>query len=67
MASDVISVSVNLDQQEAVQKLMDYDLSAIPVTTMDNRMIGIITFDDAMDVFEEEATEDIQKLGGAPH
>lgn len=67
MASDVISVSVDLDQQEAVQKLMDYDLSAIPVTTMDNRMIGIITFDDAMDVFEEEATEDIQKLGGAPH
>lgn len=65
MASDVISVSVNLDQQEAVQKLMDYDLSAIPVTTMDNRMIGIITFDDAMDVFEEEATEDIQKLGGS--
>ncbi|PGQ48813.1 magnesium transporter, partial [Bacillus thuringiensis] len=51
--------------QEAVQKLMDYDLSAIPVTTMDNRMIGIITFDDAMDVFEEEATEDIQKLGGS--
>lgn len=65
MASDVISVSVDLDQQEAVQKLMDYDLSAIPVTTMDNRMIGIITFDDAMDVFEEEATEDIQKLGGS--
>ncbi|EOP91847.1 magnesium transporter [Bacillus cereus HuB4-4] len=65
MASDVISVSVDLDQQEAVQKLMDYDLSAIPVTTIDNRMIGIITFDDAMDVFEEEATEDIQKLGGS--
>ncbi|MGH0596306.1 magnesium transporter [Bacillus mycoides] len=65
MASNVISVPADLDQQEAVQKLMDYDLSAIPVTTMDNRMIGIITFDDAMDVFEEEATEDIQKLGGS--
>ncbi|MBE5107306.1 magnesium transporter [Bacillus thuringiensis] len=65
MISDVVSVSVDLDQQEAVQKLMDYDLAAIPVTTMDNRMIGIITFDDAMDVFEEEATEDIQKLGGS--
>ncbi|RHW05491.1 magnesium transporter [Bacillus cereus] len=65
MTSDVISVPVDLNQQEAAQKLMDYDLSAIPVTTLDNRMIGIITFDDAMDVFEEEATEDIQKLGGS--
>ncbi|HDX9707065.1 TPA: magnesium transporter [Bacillus thuringiensis] len=65
MTIDVISVPVELNQKEVVQKLMNYDLSAIPVTTMDNRMIGIITFDDAMDVFEEEATEDIQKLGGS--
>ncbi|MED2765986.1 magnesium transporter [Bacillus thuringiensis] len=65
MTKDVISVPVDLSQKEAVQKLMNYDLAAIPVTTIDNRMIGIITFDDAMDVFEEVATEDIQKLGGS--
>ncbi|MGG4265944.1 magnesium transporter [Peribacillus simplex] len=65
MTPDVISVHVELDQQEAVQQLTNYNLSAIPVTTMDDRMIGIITFDDAMDVFEEEATEDIHKLGGS--
>lgn len=65
ITEDVVSVRDDLDQQEAVKKLTDYDLSALPVTTSDNRMIGIITFDDAMDVIEEEATEDIQKLGGS--
>ncbi|MFJ7752476.1 magnesium transporter [Peribacillus muralis] len=65
MSPDVISVHVESDQQDAVQQLTNYDLSAIPVTTLDDRMVGIITFDDAMDVFEEAATEDIHKLGGS--
>ncbi|WP_459502561.1 magnesium transporter [Bacillus sp. C1] len=65
MTQDVISVHAEVDQQEVIKKLTDYNLSALPVTTTDNKMIGIITFDDVMDVMEEEATEDIQKLGGS--
>ncbi|WP_324656839.1 magnesium transporter [Bacillus cereus] len=65
MIQDVISVYVEVDQKEVVKKLTNNNLSAIPVTTISNKMIGIITFDDVMDVMEEEATEDIQKLGGS--
>lgn len=65
MIRDIISVYAEANQQEAVKKLTDHDLSALPVTTADKKMIGIITFDDVMDVMEEEATEDIQRLGGS--
>ncbi|QEL82859.1 magnesium transporter (plasmid) [Bacillus sp. JAS24-2] len=65
MIRDVISVYADDDQQEVVQKLTNHNLSALPVTTTGNKMIGIITFDDAMDIMEEEATEDFQKLSGS--
>jgi len=62
MIREVISVHANTDQQEVVQKLKNYNFSALPVVVGVNKMVGIITFDDVM---EEEATEDIQKLGGS--
>ncbi|MBS4205895.1 magnesium transporter [Lederbergia citrea] len=62
---DVISVSVEMHQEEVADILTKYDLVAIPVLTKDHRMIGIITVDDLIDVIHEEATEDIQKLGGS--
>ncbi|HDR8452892.1 TPA: magnesium transporter [Bacillus cereus] len=65
MIQEVISVHAEVDQQEVVKKLLNYNLAAIPVTTANNKMIGIITFDDVMNVMEAEATEDIQKLGGS--
>ncbi|TKH79797.1 magnesium transporter [Bacillus cereus] len=65
MIQEVISVQAEVDQQEVVKKLLNYNLAAIPVTTANNKMIGIITFDDVMNVMEAEATEDIQKLGGS--
>ena len=65
MMQEVISVHAEVDQQEVVKKLLNYNLAAIPVTTANNKMIGIITFDDVMNVMEAEATEDIQKLGGS--
>lgn len=61
MIQDVVSVYADINGQEVVQKLTDYNFSALPVVVDDNKMVGIITFDDVM----EEATEDIQKLGGS--
>ncbi|KQL53151.1 magnesium transporter [Heyndrickxia shackletonii] len=62
---DPISVSVDMDQQDAAEILSKYDLVAIPVVAQDHRMIGILTVDDLIDVIHEEATEDFQKLGGS--
>ncbi|MFJ5625702.1 magnesium transporter [Peribacillus loiseleuriae] len=60
-----ISVPVDMHQEEVVEVLSNYDLVAIPVVAQDQRMIGIITVDDLIDVIHEEATEDFQKLGGS--
>nr|WP_113756173.1 magnesium transporter [Brevibacillus laterosporus] len=65
MKEDVVTVPAEMDQQEVAYILSNYDLYAIPVVTSDNRMIGIITVDDLIDVIHEEATEDFQKLGGS--
>ncbi|MFF2755510.1 magnesium transporter [Psychrobacillus sp. NPDC058041] len=65
LQGDTISVSVNMHQQEAAAVLSKYNFVAVPVVAQDNRMIGIITVDDLIDVIHEEATEDIQKLGGS--
>ena len=50
------------DQEEVAQMLSKYNFLALPVVDTDGRMVGIVTFDDAMDVMEEEATEDIEKM-----
>ena len=54
-----ISVSTDTDQEEAAKLLQELDLLALPVVDKENRLVGIVTIDDAMDVLEEEATEDM--------
>ncbi|MCB9157218.1 MAG: magnesium transporter [Caldilineaceae bacterium] len=62
MNRDVISINVDTDQEEVAQVLSRYDLVALPVTDEQNRLVGIVTVDDVVDVMEEEATEDIYRL-----
>lgn len=62
MDPDVISVSVDEDQEEVAQLLARYDLLAIPVVDDQHRFVGVITVDDVIDVIEDEATEDIYRL-----
>ena len=64
METNVISVTTLTDKEEVAQMLSKYDFIALPVVDTENRMVGIITFDDAMDVLENEATEDIEIMGG---
>ena len=64
MLTNLISVSTHTDQEEVARMLSKYDFLALPVVDNENRMVGIITFDDAMDVMEDEATEDIERMGG---
>lgn len=62
MNPNVISVGTMDDQEEVAQMMSKYNFLALPVVDTDQRMVGIVTFDDAMDVLEEEATEDIEKM-----
>lgn len=62
MGTDTISVKTTDDQEYAASILSKYDLDALPVVDMENRIVGIVTVDDAIDVIEEEATEDIEKM-----
>lgn len=64
MKRDVISVRADADREDAARKLAEYDFLAMPVVDDDNRLVGIVTFDDVADVLEAEATEDIH-LGAA--
>ncbi len=64
MEHNVISLSAFDDQEEAVRTLEKYDLPAIPVVDSSGIMVGIVTFDDVFDIAQEEATEDIQMIGG---
>ena len=61
MQTDVISVSVDTAQEEVARLIARYDLLALPIINGGERMVGIVTYDDAMDVAEAEATEDIHK------
>lgn len=65
MDTEVISVPVGTDQEECARLMSRYDLLALPVVNGGNRLLGVITIDDVVDVLEDEATEDIQRLGGA--
>ncbi|MFR6562704.1 MAG: CBS domain-containing protein [Eubacterium ventriosum] len=58
----MISVSTHTDQEEVAGLFRKYDLLALPVLDTDNRLVGIVTVDDAMDVVIDEATEDITKM-----
>lgn len=64
MHEDFISVNVMDDQEEIAQIFKKYDFLALPVVDKENRLVGIITFDDIMDVIEEETTEDFERMAG---
>ncbi len=64
MDQQVISVRVDLDQEQVAQMFKKYDLISLPVVDSEGRLLGRITVDDVVDVMEEEATEDIYKLAG---
>ncbi|MGN0998592.1 MAG: magnesium transporter [Faecousia sp.] len=60
MVTNLISVTTHTDQEEVARMFSKYNFLALPVVDGENRMVGIVTFDDAMDVMEEEATEDME-------
>jgi magnesium transporter len=66
MDPDVVSVRTDTDQEDVARIVADYNFSVLPVVDPDRRLVGIVTVDDVLDVVEEEATEDIHRLGGAP-
>jgi magnesium transporter len=65
MRTEIFTVSVHADQEELAEAVSRYDFVAIPVVDDENRLLGVVTVDDVLDVVEEEATEDIQRLGGS--
>ena len=64
MSTNLISVTTHTDQEEVARMFSHYNFLAMPVVDGENRMVGIVTFDDAMDVMEEETTEDMELMGG---
>lgn len=66
MKHEVITVQAGADQEEVANLMKKYDFLALPVVDPLNRLVGIITVDDVVDVIEEEATEDVYRLGGVP-
>ena len=62
METNVISVNTLEDKEVVADKFQKYDMLAIPVVDQEERLVGIVTFDDAMDVLQEENTEDIEKM-----
>ena len=64
MLTNLISVNTHTDQEEVAKMLSKYNFLALPVVDKENRMVGIVTFDDAMDVIEDETTEDMEIMGG---
>jgi magnesium transporter len=65
MDPEVISVPAGTDQEEVARIMSHYDLLALPVINGNRKLLGVITIDDVVDVLEDEATEDIQRFGGA--
>ena len=61
---EVRKVAVTADREEVARLISEYDLVAIPVVDEKHRLLGVVTFDDVIDVIQEEQTEDVQKLGG---
>ena len=64
MLTNLISVTTHTDQEEVVRMFDKYNFLALPVVDGENRLVGIVTFDDAMDVMVDEATEDMELMGG---
>ena len=64
METNLISVNTHTDQEEVARMFSKYNFLALPVVDKENRMLGIVTFDDAMDVMVDEATEDMEIMSG---
>jgi len=64
MRTELVTVPEHMDQEQVARLFQQHDLLALPVVNEGGRMVGIITFDDIADAIREEATEDIQKIGG---
>ena len=64
MTADIISARVDMDQEEVARQVASYNLLAIPVVDEENKLVGVITVDDVIDVIKDEATEDIYRLAG---
>src|SRR3954471_12782659 len=64
MTADLIRVRVDTDQEEVARQVASYNLLAIPVVEEENKLVGVITVDDVIDVIKDEATEDIYRLAG---
>src|SRR5918995_893499 len=64
MTADLISARVDMDQEEVARQVAAYNLLAIPVVDEENKLVGVITVDDVIDVIKDEATEDIYRLAG---
>lgn len=62
MHENVIAINTLMDQEEVAQMFQKYDFTAMPVVDNENRLVGIITVDDIMDILQEETTEDIEKM-----
>lgn len=64
MVTNLISVTTHTDQEEVAHMLSHYHFLALPVVDKEDRMVGIVTFDDAIEVIQDEATEDMELMGG---
>ncbi len=64
MTTDLISVRSDMDQEEVARQVASYNLLAIPVVDEENKLVGVITVDDVIDVIKDEATEDVYRLAG---
>ncbi len=64
MTADVVSVNVDTDQDEVARVVASYNLLAVPVVDDENKLVGVVTVDDVIDVIKDETTADIQRLGG---
>jgi magnesium transporter len=64
MTTDLISVRTDTDQEEVARQVASYNLLAIPVVDEENKLVGVITVDDVIDVIKDEATEDVYRLAG---
>ncbi len=64
MTTDLMSARVDMDQEEVARQVASYNLLAIPVVDEENKLAGVITVDDVIDVIKDEATEDVYRLAG---
>ena len=64
MDTDIHKVNTLMDQEEVANIIKDYDLTTVPVVDLEDRLVGIITIDDIIDIMEEETTEDVELMAG---